>query len=50
MNTRNNRFMACAEDRYESPEVILVEISAEGVLCVSGQNDDEYEQEDFPWN
>jgi hypothetical protein len=50
MNTRNNRFMACAEDRYESPEVVLVEISAEGVLCVSGQNDDEYEQEDFPWD
>ena len=42
--------MVCAEDRYESPEVVLVEISAEGVLCVSGQNDDEYEQEDFPWN
>lgn len=36
-------------DLYESPAVTLVEINPEGVLCASGVNEDEYEEEFFPW-
>lgn len=36
-------------DLYESPEMTLVEINPEGVLCASGEYEDEYEEEFFPW-
>ena len=39
-----------ATDCYESPAVALMEIKTEGVLCVSGENDDVYQEEVFPWN
>lgn len=34
---------------YESPQVAFVEVKAEGVLCVSGQTDDEYNEVTFEW-
>lgn len=33
---------------YASPEVKVVEIAAEGVLCQSGSFE-EWEEEDLPW-
>lgn len=34
---------------YESPDATFVEVKAEGVLCISGENDDEYNEVDFEW-
>ena len=34
---------------YESPNMAFVEVKAEGVLCISGENDDEYKEVDFEW-
>ena len=34
---------------YESPDTAFVEVKAEGVLCISGENDDEYKEVDFEW-
>ena len=34
---------------YESPQSAFVEVKVEGVLCVSGKNDDEYEEVTFEW-
>lgn len=34
---------------YESPYATFVEVKAEGVLCISGENDDEYKEVDFEW-
>lgn len=33
---------------YKSPDISLVEINSEGMLCLSGQNQ-EYNEEVFPW-
>ncbi len=35
-------------EKYESPQAEPVEISAENVFCVSGQNE-QYGYEDFEW-
>ena len=34
---------------YVSPSATVVEVKAEGVLCISGENDDEYKEVDFEW-
>lgn len=33
---------------YKSPDVSLVEINSECILCMSGQNE-EFKEEVFPW-
>lgn len=33
---------------YESPDVTFVEVKSEGLLCLSGDND-EYDEKEFPW-
>ena len=33
---------------YKSPDIALVEINSEGMLCLSGQNQ-EFNEEVFPW-
>ena len=33
---------------YKSPDISLVEINSEGMLCLSGQNQ-EFNEEVFPW-
>ena len=33
---------------YKSPDITLVEINSEGMLCLSGQNQ-EFNEEVFPW-
>ena len=55
-NTYTNSIMKRKTDHqerlslpYESPYAIFVEVKAEGVLCISGDNDDEYKEVDFEW-
>ncbi len=33
---------------YASPQVEVLEVSAEGVFCISGQNE-QFEREEFVW-
>lgn len=33
---------------YKSPDATLVELNSEGILCLSGNNE-EYNEEVFPW-
>ena len=45
---RNTNNFATVVDNYASPEVAVVEIAAEGVLCQSGQFE-EWEEETLNW-
>ncbi len=47
MKTLNNQCIS-QEHGYVSPEVMLMEIQSEGVLCQSGETED-YNYSEFEW-
>ena len=34
---------------YEKPQVAIVEINTEGILCASAEHEDEYDEVKFEW-